>query len=170
MAKTFSALKKRLRELDGYSIKAGILENATYPDSGMSVAKVARMQEYGTSTIPPRPFLRNTMDEKGRDWIRQLAKGVALHLRDDLALEHVTTLVGGQMASDIKATIKAGVQPPISEVTKMMRYMTKTENKPRSGATYRDAVRKVKAGEHPGPVDDTPLYDTHMLYNAIDYE
>ena len=93
-----------------------------------------------------------------------------MHLRDDLALEHVKTLVGGQMASDIKETIKAGVQPPISEVTKMMRYMTKTQDKPRSGATYIDAVRKVKAGERPGPVDDTPLYDTHVLYNAIDYE
>lgn len=170
MAKTIGDVIKRIKALDEYKVSAGVLGGATYPDTGKSVAEVAIQQEFGTSTIPPRPFLRTAATDHRKDWTRRMATGIKVHLRDDRPLDHITTLVGGQMAADIKETIKAGVNPPISEVTKMMRYLTKVEGKKRNEATYQEAVHRVRRGDQPGAVDDTPLYDTHMLYNSISYE
>ena len=44
-------LIKRIKALDGYQIKAGILKGATYPDTGQSVAQVAIWQEYGVPSL-----------------------------------------------------------------------------------------------------------------------
>lgn len=170
MAELFPKFRKKLAGMDEFSVKAGVLAGATYPDTGVKVAKIARMQEFGTSKIPPRPFLRNTVAREGGEWQRALKKEVNLYLAGKQSLDAVTTRVGNRMVSDIKKTIKEGVTPPISEVTKMMRYLTKVKNMPRNGRTYLTALNTVKSGEKAGDVETTPLYDTHVLYNSIDYE
>lgn len=170
MAKLFQKFRKKLTNLEGFSVKAGVLAGATYPDTGVKVAKIARMQEFGTSKIPPRPFLRNTVAREGGEWQHALKKEINLYLADKQSLDAVTTRVGNRMVSDIKKTIKEGVAPPISEVTKMMRYLTKVKNMPRNGRTYRTALNLVKSGKKAGEVETTPLYDTHIFYNSIDYE
>lgn len=170
MAKLFPKFRKKLAGMDGFLVKAGVLAGATYPDTGVKVAKIARLQEFGTSKIPPRPFLRNTVAREGGEWQRALKKEVNLYLAGKQSLDVVTTRVGNRMVSDIKKTIKEGVAPPISEVTKMMRYLTKVRNMPRNGRTYLTALNLVKSGKKAGDVETTPLYDTHVLYSSIDYE
>lgn len=71
---------------------------------------------------------------------------------------------------DIKATIKAGIDPPLSPVTVMTRYLAKAKGRPRTFSTVQEARERIAKGETPPSGDDTPLYDTHVLYNAIDYE
>ena len=44
----------------GVKARVGILEDKTYPD-GAGVAEVGYMNEYGTDTIPPRPFFRKAV-------------------------------------------------------------------------------------------------------------
>lgn len=165
-------LIKRIKALDGYQIKAGILKGATYPDTGQSVAQVAIWQEYGVPSrgIPPRSFVRSTEAAKLPEWRALRDKYLAFYLRGDITKENLTTIVGGQMAADIKAAIKAGIDPPLSPVTVMTRYLVKSKNRPRTFSTVQEARERIAKGETPPSGDDTPLYDTHVLYNAIDYE
>lgn len=46
------------------SVFVGVMKGAgDYPGKGVSIAEVAWFQEFGTSTIPERPFLRWTLSE-----------------------------------------------------------------------------------------------------------
>jgi hypothetical protein len=45
------------------TLRVGFLENAKYPD-GTPVAAVAAWQNYGTGSIPPRPFFSNMVAQK----------------------------------------------------------------------------------------------------------
>ena len=148
-------LIKRIKALDGYQIKAGILKGATYPDTGQSVAQVAFWQEYGVPSrgIPPRSFIRSTEAAKLPEWRA---------LRGDITKENLTTIVGGQMAADIKAAIKAGIDPPLSPVTVMTRYLVKSKNRQRTFSTVQEARERIAKGETPPSGDDTSLYDTHV--------
>lgn len=61
-------VKTRMREMDGRSVKVGILAKdagKTY-DDGTTVVDVATFNEYGTTTSPKRPFLRHTADTSKR--------------------------------------------------------------------------------------------------------
>ena len=51
------------------TLRVGFLENAKYPD-GTPVAMVAAIQDYGApgAGIPPRPFFRNMIADKQREW------------------------------------------------------------------------------------------------------
>lgn len=49
------------------TLKVGIFESAKY-DDGTPVAQVAFWQEFGTTKIPMRPFLRNAIAENTRKW------------------------------------------------------------------------------------------------------
>lgn len=164
-------LIKKARALDGFTIKAGILKGATYPDTGQSVVQVAYWQEYGVPSrgIPPRPFIKSTEAAKLPEWRVLRDKHLARYIKGEITLENVRTIVGGQMAADIKATIKEGVEPPLSPVTVMTRHLAKKKGK-RNLSVFLEAKERIAKGEVPPSGDDTPLYDTHVLYNAIDYE
>lgn len=172
MSKKIDALIARAKELKGYQVKAGVLKGATYPDTGQSVAQVAIWQEYGIPSkgVPPRPFVGSTLERKGAQWQALLDRFIVPFLQGKITKENVTTIVGGQMAADIRETIKEGVNPPLSPVTVMTRHLVKAEDKPRSFATVLEARQRVAKGEAPPSGDDTPLYDTHILYRAIDFE
>lgn len=170
MAKLFKELERKLQNAGQFKIKAGVLARSTYPDTGESVAKVARIQEYGTSRIPARPFLRNAVAANEGKWVARFKSDIAKYLRGDISLASAKTLTGDMMVADIKETIREGVNPPISEVTKMVRKMTKTEGKKKGRKTYAEAVKRVRKGERADDVDATPLYDTHVLYSSIESE
>lgn len=73
-SKVNARLAEMLEKIDkGTVLRVGILDAATYPD-GTSVATAALYNEFGTSRIPPRPFMRNTIAEKSPTWGDALAK------------------------------------------------------------------------------------------------
>lgn len=68
------SIKVRKRQKDFQSrvftdkkLKVGIFESAKY-DDGTPVAQVAFWQEFGTTKIPMRPFLRNAIAKNMRKW------------------------------------------------------------------------------------------------------
>ena len=66
--------RQRLAELAAQAttakVRVGIIEQANYEGSdGESVAQVAFWNEYGTATIPPRPFFRNTIAQHKDEWL-----------------------------------------------------------------------------------------------------
>jgi len=87
--------------------KAGFLENATYPD-GTPVAAVAFWNEFGTTTIPPRPFFRTVIAEKSGEWADRLGK-TAVHFEYDA--DKVLNLMGQTIVEDIQQSIVGWTDP-----------------------------------------------------------
>ena len=113
-------LKKKLgpnRGPDNETLRVGVLEGSTYPD-GTPVATVAAVQEFGaaiehsdghTTTIPPRPFMRNTVRHNKGQWGPLL--GVALQA-SKLDTGRALGMVGAKIASQMQDEIKAMDDPP----------------------------------------------------------
>ena len=100
-------------------VEAGVFGGATDED-GVSVAQYAAYNEYGTSRIPKRPFLRTTMD-KNRDKYVQLLQGALRGLASSGASEPVgmaLTAVGREMETDVIEQIKSNMPPPNAPETR----------------------------------------------------
>lgn len=127
-------------------LHVGILNGATYQGEygtkpGQSVAEVAYWQEYGTRKIPPRPFFRNTIQEKKSEWV----KAVESEVKRGQSLEQALIAAGDTITADITDTIKSGVEPPLSRET-------------------------LERREKLGLTSKTPLMATMTLIKTIDFE
>lgn len=107
-----AALKQAVDKAAGGTVRVGIIESQTYPD-GESVAQVAYWNEYGTATIPARPFFRNTIAEKQDEWAEKAAE--LLKQSDDT--NHALALIGEGVKGDIVKTIQNFSDPPNADST-----------------------------------------------------
>lgn len=71
--KTAIFLSKLTQAPRSATLSAGIFPEAHYPN-GTPVAQSASAQEYGTRTIPARPFMRPTFAEHQTDWATKTQK------------------------------------------------------------------------------------------------
>lgn len=117
------ALERILKELEDPSgprwAAAGVLGGATNED-GVSVAEYAAYNEYGTSEIPRRSFLRTTMADNAEKYA-SLLKGALGGLASSGNAEPVgmaLTAVGREMETDVIEKIKSNVPPPNAPATK----------------------------------------------------
>lgn len=151
-----------MKSLEEYSAQAGWFESARY-DDGVPVAQVAIYNEYGTSRIPPRPFMRPTAESQKGEWARTTGKVVSQVLRGKMSAEQGMTLVAQKAAGDIRQTITQVFEPELSPVTVLLRQWRK-EGKDITGKTVGDAARAVAEGQRGEGVTTKPLIDTgHML-------
>ena len=123
-------------------VKAGVTEGAAN-DNGKDVLAYAPVQEFGGHipvtdkmrgflaanygihlrkdtthiTIPPRSFLRTTLQEKGNEWVTFLGRALNAGRKPEDALE----LVGGRMQDDIIAKINSNMPPPNSAATNFIK-------------------------------------------------
>jgi hypothetical protein len=111
----------KLPDLAIYSsgVKAGILENATYPPlmvrnaktgkdfpdprAGMHVATIAASLEYGTSKAPARPFMQVTVANHKAEWV----DGIVKLLTSGTPLVEALMTIGQVMKEDIQHTINS---------------------------------------------------------------
>lgn len=105
--KLTQALADIAKKMSGGSVSVGFLENATYPD-GTPVAAVAFWNEFGTGTIPPRPFFRTTISEKSGEWADKLGRAAKQY---DYDTEKVLNFMGGQIQEDIQSSITGWTTP-----------------------------------------------------------
>jgi len=105
------------RDYESMAVKAGILENATYPArkiknaetgeeiddprAGMHVATIAAALNYGTGQNHPRPFMQQTVAAHKREWTDAVVKLV----RGGATVEDALATVGQIMKEDIQQTI-----------------------------------------------------------------
>lgn len=123
---------------------AGVFKNAENSETGESVAKYAKVMEYGSPTVPPRPFMRQTVKAHDDEWKAQLREG--LRARGFDKAREVLVAVGRLMRGDIIATI-------------------------RGGSFKRLAPATIRAKERKGrPEPATPLIDTTSLIKSISSE
>lgn len=121
--------------------QAGIPSGATTTD-GKSIPMYAAYNEFGTSRIPARPFMRTTANEHQNEWCETLAGALKGEILKDNA-KGAMGLVGEQMKAHIQQTIQKGSFAP---------------NAPRTVANKR-AKGKVEP--------DHPLIDTGQMIASI---
>ena len=95
--------------------QAGIPSGATTTD-GKSIPMYAAYNEFGTSRIPARPFMRTTANEHQNEWCETLAGALKGEILKDNA-KGAMGLVGEQMKAHIQQTIQKGSFAPNSPKT-----------------------------------------------------
>ena len=110
-----TGLRAAVRSLDGTRIKAGIFGpkgEATYPESGLTVAEVAQINEFGTADIPARPFLRSSFDEKSGEWTKMLGVAIGRVLDGKASIDGAFGLLRAKIVGDIQTKIVRGPWVP----------------------------------------------------------
>ncbi|MGV3346410.1 hypothetical protein ACGVWS_11965 [Enterobacteriaceae bacterium LUAb1] len=140
--KILDFLNKTEEELSSKQVKVGFIDGATYPD-GTSVAMVAAINEYGNpaNNQPPRPFFRNAVSEKQKDWSDTVSRG----LRAGKSVDTVLEAVGAQVQGDVQESISELMEPALSPTTISMRRSR-------------------------GNVSVKPLVDTRVMIGDVNYE
>lgn len=137
-------LTQALGELARKQARVGFFDTAHYPD-GTPVAYVATIHEFGHGAIPPRPFMRPTVEAQRAAWRETLRKGAKAVLNGRLDVHEMLQQFGMQSAGDVRQTLAAVTDPPLKQSTL-------------------DARQSRKAT--PG-VSDKPLVDTGLLIQSI---
>jgi hypothetical protein len=114
------ALEARLRQIAENSetsaeLRAGFLENATYPD-GTHVATVAAIQEFGAPNagIPSRPFFRGMIAKESPHWADDVAKLLVASNYDAM---HALASMGMEIKNELQDAIKAFDTPALAPAT-----------------------------------------------------
>lgn len=115
-------LRKQMKKVKG--ARAGYIGNQSYPN-GLTVAENALIQEYGTDTIPPRPFLRKTLKQQ-KKWAKFTKEMFDANGDGTLTLEQIAGQVGIMMKQDIQDSINSNIPPPNAESTIRQKGSSKT--------------------------------------------
>ena len=149
------------------TVRVGFLEGATYP-TGEPVALIAAYQEFGTKSIPSRPFFRDMIKQKKASWGPAVANLMVVNQGDALK---TLAMVGEGIAGQLRASIIALIAPPLSPVTLMLRSMRAQDpSLVVTGRTVAEAARRVAAGVALGTVSTKPLVDSGHLLQSVGYE
>ena len=113
-----SALVSRLRNARGSRVKVGILDDAR-KDAGegrdpgpLSLVEVALIQEFGAGNVPPRSFVRATVDEFIED-IRSTQHALAVQVfKGSTTLPVALDRLGAKVAAMMQSRIARGIDPP----------------------------------------------------------
>ena len=111
-------LKKRLGE-DGRVVRVGLPTNVTEPETGVSLALVGAVHEFGSPKmhIPERPWLRPAIRKNKNDLNRlnriNFVKMIKGQLTSDQALEQLGVMAVGK----VQEYIEQGDFAPLSEAT-----------------------------------------------------
>jgi len=106
-------LDRVLRRGAQMHLNAGFLEGASYPD-GTPVAAVAYWNEFGTSRMPSRPFMRETIAKNQDQWPRLLAACLKQSGGD---LEKALDMAAERIVAQIQEEIRTFQSPPLAPST-----------------------------------------------------
>ena len=124
-------LQKSINDLSTKQVAVGFFDTAHYPD-GTPVAYVAAIQEFGSpqNNIPPRPFMRPTMEENRKEFSDMMARGCAKVLDGSLTSDQMLGQFGMVVAGAIKESIVAVNRPALSDSTMRSRRSRKADKNP----------------------------------------
>lgn len=117
MSVSRQGLKMPSRKWESMTVKAGVLEAATYPAdmirnaetgeeypdprAGMKVATIAAALEYGEGQNHPRPFMQQTFAQRKSEWRDAIIKLLVM----GMPVQDAMMTVGQVMKEDIKLTV-----------------------------------------------------------------
>lgn len=131
-------------------LEVGFFSTAKY-STGEYVAQVAYWNEYGTTLSPPRPFFRNAIKDKKKEWL-QLYKDTQFKTKD---MFKSLSVVGTIAKDDIATSIINFSTPPNSPITI-------------NGGWIRHANGKAFKVEGKG--FNNPLVQTGFMHGAVTFE
>lgn len=138
--------QKTAKSIRRVKIVVGVLKGAMRDvDNGeteksVPVAPYAAMNEFGTEHIPPRPFLRNSIDAHGDEWRQLIAAGI--RARGVGRVESVLQDVGHALVADVQQTIRDGHFTELAEKTKKAK---KRKGRPEPSAPLIDTASLIKS-------------------------
>lgn len=109
--KGYQSILKAMRDLDGLQVTAGVPASA-----GEEVVTYGAANEFGTSTIPERSYLRSTLDANRKTYGVMMAKALKAAM-GGTPIVIAAQKVADQMALDVQRTILSGVSPALDEAT-----------------------------------------------------
>lgn len=113
------ALRKRLEKLDTMELHIGVLGDAGFHDAEMTNAELAAIHEFGAprANIPERAHIRGTFDAKQTAWQALAAKLLRGVIQGKLEPEQALGILGEQAVADMRAFVRAGVEPALKPAT-----------------------------------------------------
>lgn len=164
-------MERILRELPylrGASVDVGVQSDAGTGDDGDTpIAAYAAWNEFGTKSIPARPFMATASDENSRKWTQTAGKVLNSIYEGRTTAEAGLAILGQMAEDDIKNKIISIKQPILSPITIELRR----RGGARGGADVGDAAKAVKSAFFvPAAAGEAnPLVDTGTMLNSIRY-
>ena len=97
----FNRIMRDLEKLDGMEVVAGMLRDSGKAENGASYVDIAAWNEYGTTRIPSRPFIRISADTNKQSW-EKLAQQCVNDVTDGGSPRDAAQVVGHRMVEDIR--------------------------------------------------------------------
>lgn len=149
--------------------RVGFLEGSTESD-GTSLPMVAAIQEFGAPRvgIPPRPYFRSMVSRHKGEWGGELGKVLPA-----VDYDAMTALgrMGERIVGELRQSIVDLSDPPLSEVTVMLRQMKHQDPNLRINRTVvAEARRRVAAGMSTAGASRKPLVWTGTMFDSADHE
>jgi len=140
--KGWERIKRDILAQNGQVVRAGVLEGDSPVAEGVTVAEYAAYNEYGTSTIPERAFMRRAFDVNLAKYNSEVLRAQRAIVDGRMSPNAIGPRMGVMMRNDIVLSITSA----------------KTWAQPNAEATVR---RKGSS---------SPLIDTGALRASIDWE
>lgn len=173
--KGYDDLQEVIDAMNGASITIGVHDADSKPyvrgqNDPPTTAQIAGVHEFGSPAagIPPRPFMRPTMDANEDRYADILERRMGFVVDDRMSLRRALGLLGQQISDDIQQKIIDKVRPKLADET--------IERKRKGYGRVQDAdvdpdepIRFVETSD--GGFDSgNPLVDTGQLHRSIDYQ
>ena len=171
-------IEQELRGADGAHVLVGLHADAEPYEAGQgddsNVAQVASHLEFGTSRMPPRPFLRPTIDGGREKYATLIDRVLGLILRGKLTTRQGLSLVGIQASQDVKGCIRHYPNdPPLAESTvaaKVRKAQGTFKSYGRKAGLRGDDLDKFVADKSEAyTADPAPLRDTGHMLTSVTY-
>lgn len=107
----YDKIVRELLSLDKKKVSAGLLDNKK------NRAQIGYWQEYGTPTIPKRPFMRTTITKYQDSYTNLFAKKIKFLIEGSITQNQALTDLGKQMARDLENSIITWSDPPNAKST-----------------------------------------------------
>lgn len=172
------ALSKAMSDANNKSLQVGWFESAKY-DDGTPVAGIAAQNEFGNPklSIPPRPFIRPTIENQSEAWAVIAEQGAKALLNGKATINQVLNAIGLKASADIKNSIVNGRFVELSPITIALRKIRNDDQYKIGGALVGSVAGAIADGQTgPGQLGDQsfgnkdPLRETGFLIATISHE
>lgn len=112
-------MKRIIRDIESAKnafVTVGVHEGERTID-GINIAEYGAHNEFGTSDIPERSFMRSTFDENQQKIKRDFDKQATLVTQGKSTIYRALQYAGERHQQDIQSKIKSGIAPPNSPRT-----------------------------------------------------
>lgn len=110
-------IRARLAALRRVEMTVGVHQSENAAPDGTSRALIASVHEYGSDTVPARPYMQPGVDEHRGELTAYMRRVARMHVLRGVPLRPALSRVGLQVESWIRARIDSNIPPPLSEAT-----------------------------------------------------